>query len=201
MAKFKTHVGAAFAASVSAAAIAPLASVYESALVVTAGTIGGILPDIDQDSSKPTRLLFSILAVAASMAFFGFYYDKGLSQAVIMAVFGLLFVFFAVRSVFFTFTTHRGVFHSIPVAMLAGIGLYYAIAHYLSHDLALQSALFLTLGYTIHLALDEIFSVDFMGARLKSSFGSAVKLFEKDRMALYAGLYALNAYFLADIFG
>ena len=41
-----------------------------------------------------------------------------------------------------------------------------------------MAGLFVLLGYIIHLILDEIYAVDFTGAHLKRSFGSALKLFE-----------------------
>lgn len=44
---------------------------------------------------------------------------------------------------------------------------------------AWMAGLFVFLGYIIHLTLDEIYSVDFTGARIKKSFGSALKLFER----------------------
>jgi hypothetical protein len=34
---------------------------------------------------------------------------------------------------------------------------------------------FMTLGYLIHLVLDELFSVDFTGVRVRRSFGTALK--------------------------
>ena len=39
-----------------------------------------------------------------------------------------------------------------------------------------MSGLFVSVGYVIHLALDEIYSVDLTGARVKRSFGTALKL-------------------------
>ena len=54
------------------------------------------------------------------------------------------------------------------------------------------------LGYILHLSMDEIYSVDFLGRRIKRSFGSALKLVDFDRLipsaliiliALTASLY------------
>ncbi len=42
-----------------------------------------------------------------------------------------------------------------------------------------MAGLFVFLGFVIHLLLDEIYSVDFTGARIKKSFGTALKLFER----------------------
>ncbi len=43
---------------------------------------------------------------------------------------------------------------------------------------AWMAGLFVFIGFLIHLILDEIYAVDFSGARLKRSFGSALKLFD-----------------------
>jgi hypothetical protein len=45
---------------------------------------------------------------------------------------------------------------------------------------AWMAGLFVFLGYIIHLVLDEIYSVDITGARIKRSFGSALKLFDRN---------------------
>ena len=39
-----------------------------------------------------------------------------------------------------------------------------------------MSGLFVSVGYVMHLVLDEIYSVDLTGARVKRSFGTALKL-------------------------
>lgn len=45
----------------------------------------------------------------------------------------------------------------------------------------------------IHLLLDEIYSVNVYGLRLKKSAGSAFKFFERKKPVQYACLYALLA--------
>jgi hypothetical protein len=54
----------------------------------------------------------------------------------------------------------------------------------------------------VHLILDEIYAVDFEDARLKKSFGTALKLFEY-RSAITSGLMAASvagAFFIAPAF-
>jgi hypothetical protein len=48
------------------------------------------------------------------------------------------------------------------------------------------AAAFMFVGYITHLTLDEIYSVDVMDTRLKASFGTALKLF--DRRHVYASV-------------
>lgn len=42
--------------------------------------------------------------------------------------------------------------------------------------------LFMSGGYVIHLTLDEIYSVDFTGVRIRRSFGSALKLLDFNQL-------------------
>ena len=75
-------------------------------------------------------------------------------------------------------TVHRGMFHSIPAMLIAGL-----IVFLLDHGSDLTVRLFLAggvmIGFLSHLVLDELCSVDFMGMHLKKSAGSALKLVSK----------------------
>ena len=57
---------------------------------------------------------------------------------------------------------------------------------------------FLFIGYLTHLILDEIYSVDVLGNRIKRSFGTAFKLFDRRNMTGSAlmGATALGLLFL-----
>jgi hypothetical protein len=71
-------------------------------------------------------------------------------------------------------------FHSIPALAIVGLGMFLI---YPSDNVRLR--LFLSgavvIGFLSHLILDEIYSVDFMGARLRLNkyAGSALKLVSK----------------------
>jgi len=52
------------------------------------------------------------------------------------------------------------------------------------------AASFVSGGYLLHLLLDEIYSVNFMGSTLKKSFGSALTLFTRSSWLSYLLLYA-----------
>src|SRR5262249_18761734 len=81
-------------------------------------------------------------------------------------------------------TVHRGMFHSIPALLIAGLAAYLL---YPARDGRLR--LFLAggvmLGFLSHLVLDEAYSVDFTGARLRLNryAGSALKLASRSRAA------------------
>jgi membrane-bound metal-dependent hydrolase YbcI (DUF457 family) len=74
------------------------------------------------------------------------------------------------------YTVHRGMFHSIPAAIIFG-ELAFLLA---SGDLYMRfyKAGAVLIGYLSHLILDEIYSVEWgrRGPRLKRSFGTALKV-------------------------
>jgi membrane-bound metal-dependent hydrolase YbcI (DUF457 family) len=190
MANFSTHVTVAVVAS-SAAAIAAvniqLISFDQTLWLILLGTLGGMLPDIDADNSRPVRLLFTILAlasvtvVAQAMQYrYEPYWILGAATAAYFAV------RYGVFELFNHFTEHRGVFHSLLAAVFFGL-----LTTFISHDLVhwevMQSWLngfFITLGFIVHLLLDECFSVDLTNRRMKKSFGTALKLFHYKNMSV-----------------
>jgi hypothetical protein len=142
------------------------------------GTLGGILPDIDADYSVPVQILFSALAVF--LAFLAVFRQAGTYSIAELALLGIA-VYFLVRHVagrlFARFTEHRGVFHSLLAAVFFGL-LTTAMAYHLfrlSPFAAWLTGCFVGVGYGIHLTLDELYSVDLVGATLKRSFGTALK--------------------------
>ncbi|MEQ1670985.1 MAG: metal-dependent hydrolase, partial [Hyphomicrobium sp.] len=78
-------------------------------------------------------------------------------------------------------SVHRGIWHSL----LAGVFTSVATAivfHYVLHrpeGVAWLAAGFMMTGYVTHLVLDEVYSVDVMDTRIKASFGTALKLFDR----------------------
>ena len=181
MADFKTHLSVAGTLS-GVLAIGclhtGLAEPRDTLLFFTMGTVGGVLPDIDSDHSIPVKLLFSCLATLA--AFFGVFSKIGaysIVESILLWVAVFVIVRYLVFELFKRFTVHRGVFHSLLAAVffcfLSATLLYDVFA--LSNVLAWLSGGFILIGYLIHLLLDELYSVDMMGVRLKKSFGTALK--------------------------
>src|SRR5581483_8048964 len=91
-------------------------------------------------------------------------------------------------------TVHRGMFHSTPAMLIAGLAVFL-----LDKGSDMPVRLFLAggvmIGFLSHLVLDEVFSVDFLGLRLKKSAGSALKLASKSlpaTLTCYAILAALS---------
>lgn len=142
-------------------------------------TVGGLAPDLDSDSSVPVRELFSLVAVVVPFLLFNRLEDRHhLSPERTLVILGVLYVVirYGVSRVFKRYTVHRGMFHSIPGMLIAGLAVYL-----LYHSPDFWQRVYLAggamLGFLSHLVLDEIYSVDFMGlrVRLNQFSGSALK--------------------------
>jgi hypothetical protein len=162
-------------------------------------TLGGLLPDLDSDSGVPVRELFSLAAVAVPLLLFHRVQDLHFSpeQTMVILVGIYLFVRYGVSEVFRQATVHRGMFHSIPAMFIAGLAVYL-----LDHNPDLRIRFYLAggvmIGFLSHLVLDELYSVDFSGSRLRLNkyAGSALKLASRSwtaTVATYALLAALAA--------
>jgi len=154
-------------------------------MLMVVGMIGGILPDIDLKRSQPSKTLFSALGIVTATAWL---FSNLLDYTGLELWLGAIVVYLIVRFLLWRFfdalTTHRGVLHSLAAAIMVGF-LLCAVAWQQMNASALQSwllATFITAGYLIHLLLDEIYSVDFVGVRIKRSFGSAIKVLDMQRL-------------------
>lgn len=180
MADFKTHMlGAALVSGVAATGIAMVSDIGPSAVLglFALGVVGGILPDIDSDTSIPIRVAFNVLSVIAGfLVVFRFSEVYSLLELLVLGLAGFALVRFGIFSAFTRFTVHRGLFHSIPAALVAGM-ITAIIAHELfnAHPVKAWSwGSFVFGGFLVHLILDEIYSVDLMGMQVKRSFGTAL---------------------------
>jgi hypothetical protein len=184
MANFPTHIavgtlvsGALATVTVAADMVAP-----ENVIAVTlAGVLGSVLPDIDLEDSRPARAMFSGLAIFFSFAvLFSLDRKYSIAEMLVLWLGTLLFVRFAVKEVFFRFSYHRGVWHSVLALVFCSLVTAVIFHRLLLRDegVAWLAAGFMGLGFLTHLILDEIYSVDVMDTRLKASFGTALKLFD-----------------------
>ena len=153
--------------------------------LVAAGltTLGGLLPDLDSDSGVPVRELFGVSAAVAPFLLFRRVYEschQSTEQTLVVLAAIYLFIRYGLSEIFKRFTVHRGMFHSVPALLIAGLATYLA---YPSDNprLRLFLAGAVTLGFLSHLVLDELYSVDFMGVhvRLNKYAGSALKFASK----------------------
>lgn len=152
------------------------------------GTIGGLLPDIDSDNSTSLDSIFNILAVAFIISIIRYlsgnhYDDASLFELTFIPLVAYLVLRYGVRNIFERITVHRGICHSLLFVVFCSLvtvnmtwQLTYQRTSADADVIAWLSGGMLLLGCMIHLILDELWSIDWNGFRLKQSFGSAMKL-------------------------
>lgn len=196
MAGFRMHITVSSAVGVAygAAAVQPMGFSTEAAILAAGVTaVGGMLPDLDSDSGRPVRELFGLAAVIVPLMFAHRLRRAGASTEGMLAafLFGYLFIRYVAVDIFNRLTVHRGMYHSVPAMLIAGLCVYLAY-HSDDRSVRLLLAFGVMLGFLSHLILDEIYSVDWRGLKpkLKSSAGSAFK-FVSASLPATATCYAL----------
>ncbi len=181
MANFKTHL--TFSTLVGAGYGTTAYLMYDVPIptCLLAGglcSVSGMLPDIDSDSGVPLRESLAFGAAVVPIMLVNRLQQLGLSaESIVLAGAGVyLFIRFVFARLLKMYTVHRGMFHSIPAAVIFG-----ELAFLLASgdvELRLYKAAAVFIGYASHLALDEIYSVEWAKGRfrLKRSFGTALKL-------------------------
>ncbi|MBW6392864.1 MULTISPECIES: metal-dependent hydrolase [Halomonadaceae] len=184
MADFRTHLSAAVGGGVLLAVAGWQGGLWTLGEALPLGALtafGGILPDIDADHSHAVRLIFNTMAVMVVAVGVLLLHAQLEPGALLMVCGGLYIgVRLVLSPIFKRFSVHRGIWHSLLAAALCGLATSVAGYQWLGQPawLAWAQGVALLLGYCIHLLLDELYSVDLTGARLKRSFGTALKLFD-----------------------
>ncbi len=184
MANFRTHLAVGTIATGLLATMTMAANVVTPNQVVTlalAGAFGSVLPDIDLERSRSSRAIFFALALfLAFCVLFAIGWKYSILEMWLIWIGVFMGIRYIGQAMFHKFAVHRGVFHSL----LAGVFFMFATAAVFMHVykatpfISWMAGLFVLFGYIVHLALDEIYSVDFDNTRIKKSFGTALKLFE-----------------------
>jgi membrane-bound metal-dependent hydrolase YbcI (DUF457 family) len=184
MAGFHTHITVSTLVGIGYASVgASLFHLPLSTCAIAGGlcSISGIMPDLDSDHAVPARETLSFLAAVAPMLLFYRFQFEGLATEHIL-LFGAP-LYLLIRFGFgemLKVSVHRGMFHSIPAAIIAGLIAYELCDTGVSFGRSFK-AIGATIGYLVHLILDEIWAVEMTAGRLrlKKSFGTAMKLFGK----------------------
>src|SRR5215468_533510 len=117
MANFPTHIAIGTVVSGALATVTTAAELMapENIVAVTlAGVLGSVLPDIDLKDSRPARAIFAGLAVFFSFAvLFSLERRYSIAEMLILWLGTLVFVRYAGRALFFRFSYHRGIWHSL----------------------------------------------------------------------------------------
>ena len=181
MANFNTHftVAAGASAVVSATLLSMEVVTPEQAVIAFGlGTLGGLLPDVDSAHSTSIKVGFNVLSLLMTIMLI---FVKSSSYSLVEMAIVASLVFVGIRYAFLEFfrkiSKHRGMFHTVPVAVIWGI----VVASLCQWFFDLNSLVswvygfMITWGYLVHLILDETYSVDLGNRRMKRSSGTAFK--------------------------
>lgn len=189
MAGFHTHVTVSSLLGVGYAAWGSYHWGFSPSACALAGgmcAIGGMLPDLDSDSGIPARETITFFAAVTPMILFNRLAQHGFSveQMSLTGMPAYLFIRFGLGSLLKQITVHRGMFHSIPAMVIAGLIGFLICDTGLSVLRAFKGA-GVALGFLSHLILDEIWSVNLRneGPVFKKSLGTAMKFIGKDSAA------------------
>src|SRR5262249_32065217 len=163
------------------------------------------LPDLDSDSGVPVREMFGLAAVFIPLVLLRRLLHTGLEAEQILVVLGVIFIAirYGLSRVFKRFTVHRGMFHSIPAMLIAGMMTFLAY-HHPQYGPRVLLAIAVMMGFMSHLLLDELYAVDFRGLtpKLNQFAGSALKFASKSRSATaitYVLLLLLSGLVFLDV--
>ena len=207
MASFEQHVnGAVIATGVVIAPLhtASLIDVSQSLIVLGLGVVGGVLPDLDSDNSKPIQIVFKMVSIFLPLLII-LSISENLSLTYLIGywLISTLILRITLFKLFLVLTSHRGIFHSIPMGIVFGQITTLIFYYQLHYDLrfATIAGIFVVFGFFIHLLLDEFVSLNALGLRMKNSFGSAFKLYDKNNLFGTVILYMLiiSFFFLVPI--
>jgi hypothetical protein len=194
MANFTTHIAAGTVVAGALATLTLAADVIapDNLIAVTmAGVLGSVLPDIDLKDSRPSRAMFAGLAIFFSFAvLFSAAGRFSIAELWILWLGTLLLIRYGLHAVFHNLAVHRGIWHSIIAALFSAAATAVVFGNVLDRHagVAWLAAGFMLIGYLVHLTLDEIYSVDVMDTRVKSSFGTALKLVDHRHPYATAGM-------------
>lgn len=182
MANFKTHIAVSGIAGIGYGACGYVLGEQPLPTCVLAGglcAVAGMMPDLDSGPGVPLRESMALAAAVIPMMLLERFRDLGLSHEsmILLTVAVYLLIRFGGAELLRRFTTHRGMFHSLPAALIAAeLGFLLASG---TVPLRIYKAGGVLVGYVVHLLLDEIYSFEWRRGRLrlKRTFGTAIKLF------------------------
>lgn len=146
--------------------------------LVAAGlcSFAGMLPDIDSDTSRSFQeCIYLTAGIGCILTASRLRYFVDPDFAMLGGAFIFLLIRFGLAPLIKKMTVHRGMIHSIPMAVLCGELVFFAVTGTVQQRIIKAAAL--TIGFLSHLILDEVYSIDSTGAalRIKKSFGTALK--------------------------
>jgi len=202
VAGFKTHiatstiVGLGYGGAAYVAFDVPLESCLLSAGLCS---VAGILPDIDSESGQTLREITGFIATVVLLLSLDHLralevkYESINHESIVLAG-GCVYIImrFGLSGLLNRYTVHRGMWHSIPAALVAGLATSF-LCDCPEPFLRLMKVIAVLLGYLTHLVLDEIYSFDTSRGRvrIKKSFGTALKLWNPKSLWSNAQVYGI----------
>jgi hypothetical protein len=184
MASYRGHLALSTALGAGYGAVGLFVLQYDWGVAALAGGLtaaGGLMPDLDSDSGVPVREMFGLAAAFAPFLLYHRLQTDGRltpEQIIVVLAGAYLLIRYGLSNLFRRITVHRGMYHSVPAMLIAGLSVFlvyanprFALRFYMGGGVMI--------GFLSHLILDELCSVDFMGFRLRLNkyAGSALKFF------------------------
>ena len=199
MAGFKTHITASTLVGSGYAAVSHFQYGVEPATAIVGGglcSIAGILPDVDSETGHSGREVMGFAAAVVPLLLMDHLRRLQLPHDGLVLAGGCLYVIirFGLGEILRRYTVHRGMWHSVPAALIAGLAtIFICGCDNPSHRWFKACAV--VLGYLVHLLLDELYSIHWHRGRFrfKRSFGTALKFWGPDVMANLAAFAKLGA--------
>ncbi|MFN8390507.1 MAG: metal-dependent hydrolase [Bdellovibrionota bacterium] len=170
--------------------------------------IAGMLPNIDEVESGSAQEFGGLLAAASPLVLFEFYpafSHGGITRVVLVVICCYLISRVVIVRLLQTVTSHRGIIHSIPAAILS-----FEAVYLLFWDLGLRARMFVAfaafLGFFVHLLMDAYTNVDLVGRALGRGVEKrpgALKLKGNSwgsTIAMYTCVMVLGWFVLKDIY-
>ena len=192
MGNFRQHITCSTITGVGVGAVAFHFGFSPPECLVAVGlcSVAGMLPDIDSNTSKSFRKCLYVVAglgailIVSRLWHLGF----GTGLAISCGAFAFIGIRFGIGTFIKKYTVHRGMIHSVPVAVLCGQFLFFVVSGTIEERLIKSAAL--TVGFLSHLVLDEIYSIGSSKfINKKRSFGTALKWTNPKKKGLVTALY------------
>lgn len=206
MAGFQTHITVSTLLGAGYAAAGYANEIPLSSCLVAGGlcSLAGMLPDLDSDSGVPVREVTALTAAVVPALMIPRFEQFGMDreQFVLATAIVYLGIRFGLGGLFKGYTVHRGMWHSLPAAAIAGLVAFLLVAGD-ELPIRLLKSVAVVLGFLSHLVLDELSSVQIRRGRLRirHSLGTALKLWTTHSLWANVSTYGKLAVLVALIYG
>ena len=180
MANFQTHITTSTVLGIGYGVTGSVYGMPIETCLLAGGlcSVSGMLPDLDSDSGIPIRETMAFVAAVVPMLLIDRMHHMEMNPELMALAGGSIYILirFGLAALIKKFTVHRGMFHSIPAALIF-TGLAFLICGCNDIHLRYYKAAAVFAGFMSHLLLDELYSIEWHRGRLrlKKSFGTAVK--------------------------